>query len=135
MKDAAKALAFKPFGYKDVPAKEWYAPAVTAVNALGLMNGMDKDTFAPDSKMTRAMVATVLYRCAGEPSVEGLKCDFTDLKADWYRDAVIWASNVGVTNGKTTTTFCPDDPITREQMATMVAVFKICFGLALEIKS
>ncbi len=121
MKDAAKALAFKPFGYKDVPANEWYTPAVTAVNALGLMNGMEKDTFAPDGKMTRAMVATVLYRCAGEPSVEGLKCDFTDLKADWYRDAVIWASNVGVTNGKTTTTFCPDDPITREQMATMVA--------------
>jgi 5'-nucleotidase len=124
MKDAAKALAFKPHEYKDVDAKKWYDPAVTAVNALGLMNGVGDKQFAPDENMNRAMVATVLYRMVGSPDVTGVKCPFTDLKAgSYYENAVIWAYDAGVVKGVTETTFCPTDPISREQMATMMARF------------
>ena len=121
VQEAAQKLAFKDSSFKDVNAeKDWFAPAVKAANALGLMKGTDKDVFDPAIPMNRAMVATVLYRMAGEPSVEGMTCPFTDLTQDWYKNAVIWCSNAGVTNGKTETTFCPNDPITREQMATMM---------------
>ena len=99
----------------------WYDPAVGFVAALDLMKGTGKDTFEPGTAMTRAMVVTVLYRLEGEPSVKGLKCDFTDLTQDWYKDAVVWAANVGVTNGMSKTEFAPNVTINREQMATMLS--------------
>jgi len=66
----------------------------------------------------------VLYRMVGSPDVTGVKCPFTDLKAgSYYENAVIWAYDAGVVKGVTETTFCPTDPISREQMATMMARF------------
>lgn len=121
LQDAALALEFVPNSFTDVPDDVWYTPAVNFAETAGLMNGVGNNMFAPNTSMTRAMVATVLYRVAGEPDVTGLTTPFTDVKAGtWYTDAVIWAYNAGVTNGKTNTTFVPDDPITREQMAAML---------------
>ena len=60
------------------------------------------------------MVAEVLYEAEGAPSVEGMTCPLTDIKAgEWYTDAVIWAYNAGVVAGRSDGTFCPDDTITR----------------------
>ena len=123
VQEVAQKLAFKDCSFKDVAEKDWFAPAVKASNALGLMKGTDKDVFDPSIPMNRAMVATVLYRMAGEPSVEGMTCPFTDLTQDWYKAAVTWCANVGVTKGTSATTFAPNDPITREQMATMFIRF------------
>lgn len=123
LETAIAALKVKDNTFKDVAANAWYDPAVDFVTAVDLMKGTGENLFTPDGTMTRAMVATVLYRFAGSPSVKELKCDFTDLTQDWYKDAVVWAANHGVTNGTTATTFAPNAPITREQMATMLARF------------
>ena len=120
---AVKDMKFLPNTFDDVKADDWFAPAVDFTQSMGFMDGVGNDLFAPKNYMTRGMVATVLYRFAGEPSVEGLECKFTDLKADWYKDAVIWAANEGITTGKTETTFAPEDPVTREQMATFLSRF------------
>ena len=71
--------------------------------------------------MTRAMLVTVLYRAAGEPTVAGITNKFTDNKqGQYYYNAVLWASNMGIVNGATATTFDPNGNITREQIAAIL---------------
>ena len=107
--------------FTDVPRSEWYAEAVDFAEASGLMNGVGDHRFDPQGSVTRAMVATVLYRVAGEPDVTGKTCPFSDVPVgSWFFNAVIWAADAGVTTGMGDGTFAPDSPITREQMATMI---------------
>ena len=120
---AAGKMTFKDNTFKDVKADDWFKPAVDFAQANGFMEGVGNDLFAPKSDMTRAMVVTVLYRCAGSPDVKGLECAFKDLTQDWYKDAVVWAAYMGVTTGTSDNEFSPDDPVTREQMATFVSRF------------
>ena len=72
--------------------------------------------------MTRAQMVQVLYNIAGEPAVTG-ETPFTDLTANWYQNAVLWAYQTGVTSGMSETTFAPDDPVTREQVTVFLAAF------------
>ena len=84
-------------------------------------NTKNPKLFGPGAKMTRAMLVTVLYRAAGEPSVTGITNKFTDNKqGKYYYNAVLWASNKGIVNGATATTFDPDGNITREQIAAIL---------------
>jgi dipeptidase len=106
---------------KDVASSAWYGEAVRLVEQLGIFNGYEDGTFQPEAQMTRAMVATVLWRLDGSPEPEKATTAFTDVEAGaWYADAVAWASENGVTNGKTATTFDPDTAITREEFVTML---------------
>ena len=106
--------------YEDLSADAWYVEEVSFVLNKGLMNGFEDGSFRPDEKLTRAQLVTILYREAGAPSVEGLANPFTDLELDWYKPAILWAANEGIVNGVTETTFEPDTPITREQIATIL---------------
>ena len=81
------------------------------------------DTFDPEGPVTRATVITVLYRIAGSPAVTG-DCPFTDLTDNWYKAAVQWAYETGVTNGTSDTTFSPDKDITLEQLVTLFYRFE-----------
>lgn len=103
--------------YNDVKAGDWYANAVNYVTLTGLMNGTG-DGFSPNLAINRGMMVTVLYRMAGSPEVTA-ENPFTDVPADtWYTDAVIWASENGITAGTSETTFSPTSSLTREQLAT-----------------
>ena len=112
--------------YNDVKAGDWYANAVNYVTLTGLMNGTG-DGFSPNLAINRGMMVTVLYRMAGSPEVTA-ENPFTDVPADtWYTDAVIWASENGITAGTSATTyggstsettFSPTNSLTREQLAT-----------------
>ena len=115
------AAALKLVGNTFTDAQSgWYKPAVDFAQASGLMAGVGGGKFAPGVTTTRAMVAQVLYEAEGAPSVEGLTCPLTDVKAgEWYTDAVVWAYNAGVIAGRGDGTFCPDDTITRQEMAVM----------------
>lgn len=116
---AAAALKLVDNTFADAQSG-WYKPAVDFAQASGLMAGVGGDKFAPTLTTTRAMVAQVLYEAEGAPSVEGLTCPLTDVKAgEWYTNAVIWAYNAGVIAGRGDGTFCPDDTITRQEMAVM----------------
>ena len=112
---------YVPFPFTDVPKTAWCRADVEYVWQHGIMKGISATKFGPDTKITRAMFVTVLYRMEGSPSVEGMQIPaFTDIGAKWCYDAIIWAYNAGVTLGKTATTFAPNDSITRAEIVTMV---------------
>lgn len=99
----------------------WAAKSVDFMADSKLVNGITTTTFGPDQTMTRAMLVTILYRAAGQPSVAGITNKFTDLKAnEYYVDAVLWAANTGVVTGATATKFDPDGKVTREQIAAIL---------------
>lgn len=107
-------------GFSDVPEGAWCAPAVTAVREAGLMRGVAADRFDPDGTFTRAQLAAVLHRMAGEPETAGVD-SFTDTAPGaWYAAAVLWAEQSGVVNGVGGGRFAPNDPVTQEQLAVML---------------
>ena len=103
---------------------KWAANSVDFMYMNDIIKGNNTKNpklFGPGAKMTRAMLVTVLYRAAGEPSVTGITNKFTDNKqGQYYYNAVLWASNKGIVNGATATTFDPDGNITREQIAAIL---------------
>ena len=106
--------------FTDTVYNAWYAPHVDFVYDNELMNGVGQRSFAPDRPMTRAMVATVLYRIAGSPETGG-KSPFTDVPdGQWYSDAIAWAAENGIVTGYGNGIFRPDQNITREQFATIL---------------
>ena len=108
--------------YNDVTAGDWFARDVIYVTLTGLMNGTG-DGFSPNNNINRAQLVTVLYRMAGEPEVTG-ENPFTDVPdGQWYTDAVLWAAENNITDGTSETTFSPNNPLTREQMATFLYRF------------
>lgn len=106
-------------GFSDVDAGAWYAEAVIYCREHNLMDGTGNNRFAPESSLTRAQLATVLYRIEGTPAVTGTDA-FTDT-ADgaWYNDAVLWASQQNLISGYGGGLFGPNDPVSREQMAAI----------------
>ena len=100
---------------------KWAANSVDFMYMNNVIQGVSTKSFGPGSKMTRAMLVTVLYRAAGEPTVAGITNKFTDNKqGQYYYNAVLWASNMGIVNGATATTFDPNGNITREQIAAIL---------------
>ena len=84
-----------------------------------LMSGIGNDLFGPKLTTTRAQIVQILYNLEGEPKVSGTT-PFTDLTQDWYQDAILWAYQTGVVAGTSSTTFAPDQPVTREQIAVIL---------------
>ena len=103
---------------------KWAANSVDFMYTNDIIKGnstKNPKLFGPGAKMTRAMLVTVLYRAAGEPTVAGITNKFTDNKqGQYYYNAVLWASNMGIVNGATATTFDPNGNITREQIAAIL---------------
>lgn len=103
---------------------KWAANSVDFMYMNDIIKGNNTKNpklFGPGAKMTRAMLVTVLYRAAGEPTVTGITNKFTDNKqGQYYYNAVLWASNMGIVNGATATTFDPNGNVTREQIAAIL---------------
>jgi len=109
-----------PSPYWDVPETLWSRNSILQVSAQGLMNGVGGGRFAPDDKLTRAMLAVILYRLSGTPGVTG-QTGFRDTDAGaYYADAVLWASAMKIMEGYGNGLFGPDDPVTREQTVTIL---------------
>lgn len=107
--------------FKDVASTDWFAGSVKYVYENKLMLGVSDTKFAPKETMTRAMFATVLYRMAGSPSVDGLSVSFKDVKeSSWAYNAIVWAYSEGVTKGVGSDMFAPEQSITREELVTML---------------
>ncbi len=102
----------------------WAADYITAVTDEGLFTGTSDDTFSPDITMSRAMFVTVLGRFEGIAPEEWTECAMQDVPADaYYAPYVAWAGSLGIVNGVSETEFAPDAPVTREQMAKMIAYY------------
>ena len=117
----------QPMPFSDVTTRSEHFSGIYEVYSEGYFGGTSGTTFSPDTYMTRAMLVTVLYRMADNPTVTG-SSSFTDIKADWYRSAVLWAVKSGITNGTSDTTFSPNDNVTVEQCAVFLARFATLQG-------
>ena len=107
-------------GFTDVPGEDnWAHAGIDYCVANGLMSGVGDNLFAPKMTTTRAQIVQILYNLEGEPKVSGTT-PFTDLTQNWYKDAVLWAYQTGVVSGTSATTFAPDLPVTREQIAVIL---------------
>ncbi len=125
--DFQEAVAPKDLPFADIQKTDWYYEAVSYVYQKGLMTGTAAETFDPERTTTRGMIVTVLHRMEGAPTAEGT--GFQDVTAGaYYTDAVLWASAHGIVNGYGNGSFGPDDPINREQMATILYRYAACKG-------
>ena len=108
-----------PIVFTDLDQDAWYYTDVVTVIESGLMNGVSATSFAPETSVSRAMLATILYRLSGE-TYSG-SASFPDVDGNtWYSEAVAWASDRGIITGYDTGLFGPDDNVTREQLVTML---------------
>ena len=102
--------------------KNWAYPGIQYCVTHGIMGGMGNGTFAPTGTTTRAQIVQILYNLEGEPAVSGTT-PFTDLTANWYKPAILWAYQNNVVAGTSPTTFDPEGPVTREQIAVILTQY------------
>lgn len=110
----------EPISFLDVKESDWFYEAVSYAVENGLMSGMSEDIFAPNTPLTREMLAVVLYNVEGQPESTEANT-FTDVKGDmWYTDAILWANENGIVAGYDNGAYGVGDLITREQFATIL---------------
>ncbi|MBQ8526688.1 MAG: InlB B-repeat-containing protein [Clostridia bacterium] len=121
--------------FADLDVNAWYHEDVDYVIENGIFKGITETTFAPNNKLTRAMLVTVLYRIENEPATNR-SIPFADVDMGaYYANAVSWAKQNGIVNGITENEFAPDSNITREQIAAIImryVVYKGMYTLTLE---
>ncbi len=97
----------------------WAKGSIEYVVSSGIMNGVSESEFAPDERLTRAMLVTMLYRLSG--SDEASENAFYDVEDDaWYARGANWAAKNGITNGYGDGTFGADDLVTRQQLVVFL---------------
>ena len=105
--------------FQDVQG-HWALEAIRYLYEQDWMDGVGENRFAPDGTLSRAMLVTILYRMEDQPAVTAAS-PFSDVDSQaWYADAVSWASEQGIVQGMTASTFRPNDALTREQLATLL---------------
>lgn len=106
----------------DIPSGSWYESAVRYCLNNNYMNGESETKFNPNGTVSRAQMVQVLYNLEGQPGLAGAPDVFDDVDiTNWYFRAVTWAKAKNIASGTSATTFDPDAPVTREQVATFFA--------------
>lgn len=105
--------------FKDVRASDWFYDDVIFTYHNGLLRGIKEDTFGIETETSRAMIVTILYRMEGEPKISYAPFDDV-LPSHWFGESVAWAAKNGIVEGYGNGTFGPDDPVTREQIASIL---------------
>ena len=105
--------------FTDVADGDWFQAAVEYVYRQGIMTGTSATTFEPNTTLSRAMVAQILYNLEGQPTVTG-ESTFTDSNTHWAAKAIAWAQKTGVVSGYGNNTFRPNQAVTREELAQML---------------
>ena len=123
--------------FTDVAEGKWYTKYIDYVATYGLMNGMSETTFEPSGKLTRAMFVQILANMSGvDTANRDVTTTFTDVPANkWYTPAVKWASENGIVNGISETTFEPMTNIQRQQICVMLVRYAEYAGITLDAKT
>lgn len=117
----------KEMTFTDVTAEHWYYNAVEYCFIQGIVSGVGDNKFAPQTELSRAMLVRILWNMEGCP--EPVEKYFTDIGADrWYTDAVNWAAEKGIVAGMDSEHFCPEDAVTREQLAAIMQRYSAYLG-------
>lgn len=115
--------------FLDVDTESWYHDGIDYVLENGYMVGISSELFAPDAPTNRAMIVTILWRMEGCPDVSH-EIMFADVPENaWFTKAIAWASSKGIVSGYSDSVFGPNDPINREQLATMIYRYASCSGM------
>ena len=110
--------------FTDVGRMDWFYSAAVQAYQSGAMAGVSGTEFAPDGQMERAQLLQILYSMAGKPPVTGERPVFSDVASDaWYADAVAWAAGQGLTAGCGGGRMCPEEVLTREQLAAILSAY------------
>lgn len=117
--------------FNDVNTSKWYHDGIDYALSHGMFQGISSSRFDPDGTMTRAMLATVIYRLEGSPAI--MPTDkFTDVPdSAWYAHAVAWCQLRGIVNGVSADRFAPNAKMTREQAAAMLLRYSAYKGYAI----
>lgn len=108
-------------GFNDVKSGDYFHDAVNWAVEKGITTGTSATTFSPNASCTRAQIVTFLWRASGSPEPKTASNSFTDVAANaYYRKAVLWAVENGITTGTSATTFSPGAPCTRAQGVTFL---------------
>ncbi len=122
--------------YSDVNTSDWFYDAVMTMHEEGLVYGVGEGKFAPNGTMTRAMFAAVLARLDGANLSGYTTSPFADVDSKaWYGSSVAWVAKQGIMGGYDNGNFGPNDPITREQMAVILANYLKVNGITLAQKN
>lgn len=106
----------------DIPSGSWYESAVQYCLNNNYMSGESETKFNPNGTVSRAQMVQVLYNLEGQPGYTSGHTPFEDIiPGSWYYNAVRWSEENGIASGTSATTFDPDAPVTREQVATFFA--------------
>lgn len=106
----------------DIPSGSWYESAVRYCLNNNYMNGESETKFNPNGTVSRAQMVQVLYNLEGQPGYTSGHTPFEDITpGSWYYNAVRWSEENGIASGTSATTFKPNAPVTREQVATFFA--------------
>ena len=116
--------------FTDVSTSVWYAKGVEYCYTNGYMSGTTATTFSPNGKLTRSQIVVILAAISGEDTTEfANKQTFTDVaKGKWFHNAIEWAASKGITSGTSATTFSPNSPLTRQELATLLYAFAKSYG-------
>ena len=133
-----KAVDGSNLKFLDVTPNDWFFEVVAEAADAEIMNGYGNHLFGPNDKITRGQVACVLFNMAGDSvdensnsynEVYGYK-SFDDVNGKmYYGEAIAWAKTAGIVHGYDDGTFRPDQTITREEFAAMLANFAQKFGV------
>lgn len=118
-----------PLPFQDLYTGDTAFEAIYQTVQRGYFNGMSATAFSPEISMTRSMFVVVLYRMAGSPAVSGT-LPFTDTPGQWYRNAILWAVQNGITTGTSATEFSPEEAVSVEQLAAFLFRFSTMLGLS-----
>ena len=123
--DAAPLCSTTDLPFDDVATDDWARADIACIHDLGITEGKNPTTYAPDDPVTRREMAAFIARTA---AVLELDCDrdattpFVDVPGnDWAREDIACIRDLGVTTGTSATTYSPDDAVTRLQMAAFLA--------------
>ena len=105
--------------FLDVSPNRWSYSSILTAYEKGLIYGTSETRFSPTASTTRGQLVAMLYRMSGSPPVSG-DCPFADLTKDYYKPAITWAYQQGIVAGRTETVFAPDDPITRQDLISIL---------------
>ena len=120
IEDDPTALGDRPFIFEDVHENDWFYNEVKNIFEHGLINGMTTTTYEPQTELTRGMIVTILWRIAGEPTVETTST-FTDVPENaYYFDAINWGAANNIARGYDEKTFAPDRLVSREELAALI---------------
>lgn len=120
IEDDPTALGDRPFIFEDVHEQDWFYDDVKNIFEQNLINGTTTTTYEPQTELTRGMIVTILWRIAGEPTVETTST-FADVPENaYYFNAINWGAANNIARGYDEETFAPDRLVSREELAAFI---------------